>query len=84
MPYITSVEQIGFDRGVEQGIDRGIEQGKRSLILRLLARQVGELPPAFQTQVEALPLAQLEALGDALLNFTGLADLEQWLATIPR
>jgi Domain of unknown function (DUF4351) len=38
------------------------------------------LPEALQTQVEALPLKQLEALGEALLDFTSLADLERWLA----
>jgi hypothetical protein len=73
MPYITSIEEIGFERG--------IEQGEKSLILRQLTRRVGILSPMLQTQVEELPLAQLEALGEALLDFSGQADLEQWLAT---
>ncbi|MBW4553948.1 MAG: DUF4351 domain-containing protein [Aphanocapsa sp. GSE-SYN-MK-11-07L] len=73
MPYITSIEQIGFERG--------IEQGEKSLILRLLTRRVGALSPMLQAQVEELPLAQLEALGEALLDFSGQADLEHWLTT---
>ncbi len=73
MPYITSVEEIGFERG--------IEQGEKSLILRQLTRRVGALSEGLQSQVERLSLPQLEALGEALLDFTGLADLEQWLAT---
>lgn len=64
----------------EEGIERGRQEGERSLILRLLNRRVGTLPEAIQTQVEALPLEQLEMLGEALLDFTGLADLETWLA----
>jgi Domain of unknown function (DUF4351) len=68
MPYITSVEEIGFERG------------ERSLILRLLIRRVGELSKPMQAQVEALSLEQVEALGEALLDFTSLADLEAWMA----
>jgi predicted transposase/invertase (TIGR01784 family) len=56
------------------------EDEGRSLVLRLLNRRVGTLPEAIQTQVEALPLERLEMLGEALLDFTGLADLENWLA----
>jgi hypothetical protein len=55
------------------------EEG-RSLVLRLLNRRVGTLPETIQTQVETLPLERLEMLGEALLDFTGLADLENWLA----
>ncbi|MFM7648032.1 MAG: DUF4351 domain-containing protein [Cyanobium sp.] len=31
--------------------------------------------------MQALPLQQLEAMADALLDFTGPADLATWLAT---
>jgi predicted transposase YdaD len=64
----------------EEGIERGRQEEGRSLVLRQLNRRVGTLPETIQTQVEALPLEQLEALGEALLDFTGLADLETWLA----
>jgi Domain of unknown function (DUF4351) len=67
MPYITSVEEIGFERG------------ERSLILRLLVRRVGVLSKPIQAQVEALSLEHIEALGEALLDFTDLADLEAWM-----
>ncbi len=55
------------------------EEGERSLILRLLTRRVGELPQEVREQVESLPLEQLENLGEALLDFTSLADLQAWL-----
>jgi hypothetical protein len=73
MAYITSVEQIGFERGV---------QHERALILRQLTRQVGTLTADLTTQVQALPLPQLEALGDALLDFHSLSDLQSWLAQL--
>jgi hypothetical protein len=64
-------EQIGELRGIAR---------ERSFVLRLLTRQVGELSPVLQTQVEALTLEQLENLGEALLNFQGITDLVNWLA----
>ncbi|MBW4516210.1 MAG: DUF4351 domain-containing protein [Timaviella obliquedivisa GSE-PSE-MK23-08B] len=65
---------------VTSWMEAGIERGERSLILRQLNRRVGSLPQAMQAQVEALPLERLDALGEALLDFVSLADLETWLA----
>jgi hypothetical protein len=50
-----------------------------ALALRQLQRRFGPLPPAQQAQIQALPLAQLEALAEALLDFQGPADLAAWL-----
>ncbi|MBW4622895.1 MAG: DUF4351 domain-containing protein [Cyanosarcina radialis HA8281-LM2] len=60
--------------------EEGREVEARSLILRLLTRRVGELPPEVQSLVEALSLEQLENLGEALLDFTSTTDLDAWLA----
>jgi predicted transposase YdaD len=57
----------------------GRTEEARSLVLRLLARRVGTLPANVEAQVQALALPQLEALGEALLDFAGLDDLERWL-----
>ncbi len=65
----------------EQRVEaRGIEQGERALISRQLVRQVGALPEAVRAQMETLSIKQLNVLGEALLNFLGLADLEAWLS----
>ncbi len=64
---------------MEQGIERGIER-ERSLILRLLSRKVGVLPDVARSRVDALTITQLESLGEALLDFSNLSDLETWLA----
>jgi Domain of unknown function (DUF4351) len=67
MTYITTGERIGYERG------------KQELVLRLLQRRVGELPQEVQGQVQTLPLEQLEALGEALLDFMAIGDLLNWL-----
>jgi predicted transposase/invertase (TIGR01784 family) len=52
----------------------------RSLILRQLTRRLGTLPATVEAQVQALALPQLEALGEALLDFSEPANLVTWLA----
>jgi Domain of unknown function (DUF4351) len=47
-------------------------EGARSLILRLLARRVGNISPDLQAQIQALSLPQVEALGEALLDFQNI------------
>ncbi|MEH1788952.1 MAG: Rpn family recombination-promoting nuclease/putative transposase [Nostoc sp.] len=66
------------EEGIQEGEGRG-KQREKSLILRLLNRRVGELPQDVRQQVEALPLEQLENLGEALLDFSSMADLQAWL-----
>jgi hypothetical protein len=54
-------------------------QEARSLIRRQLNRRVGALPEAISAQIDALSIAQLETLSEALLDFVGLPDLVAWL-----
>ncbi|MEM8605266.1 MAG: DUF4351 domain-containing protein, partial [Cyanobacteria bacterium P01_H01_bin.121] len=79
MPYVTSVERIGFAKGLEQGWER-----EKTFILRLLQRHLGVIAPELQVQVEALSLEQLEALGEAFLDFEGVDSLQQWLLDTER
>jgi predicted transposase/invertase (TIGR01784 family) len=79
----TKVYQEALEEGEQIGEQRGRTEGRteeaRSLILRQLAHRVGTLPSTVEAQVQALVLPQLEALGEALLNFSGLDDLTDWL-----
>ncbi|MBF2008538.1 MAG: Rpn family recombination-promoting nuclease/putative transposase [Chlorogloeopsis fritschii C42_A2020_084] len=58
------------------------EEEALTLILRLLTRRVGELPQKVREEIEALSLEQLENLGEALLDFTSMADLHSWLEAL--
>jgi len=73
-----------FGRGLEEGQQKGREEGRQAeaaaMTLRQLKRRCGSLTQDQQTLVQSLPLADLEALADALLDFQGPADLTAWLA----
>ncbi|MGI0493963.1 DUF4351 domain-containing protein [Alkalinema pantanalense CENA528] len=75
VPYISSVERIGYDRGLHEGE----EKGQRSLILRLLSRKVGVIDEHTLDRINALSIDQLESLGEALLDFGSIDDLANWL-----
>jgi predicted transposase/invertase (TIGR01784 family) len=51
----------------------------QSLILRLLNRRVGKVSSEVETSIKSLPLARLEELHDAALDFTQIGDLASWL-----
>jgi predicted transposase/invertase (TIGR01784 family) len=59
----------------------GAFKGEQALILRQLTRRIGKLTPEMLQHVQTLSLTQLEALGEALLDFTSVDDLEGWLRT---
>ncbi|MCF4965910.1 Rpn family recombination-promoting nuclease/putative transposase [Nostoc sp. CMAA1605] len=78
----TRVYQEIREKGIQEGEQRGREQGEKSLVLRQLSRRVGELPQEVRQRVESLALEQLENLGEALLDFTSMADLHAWLEAL--
>ncbi|MEO1765198.1 MAG: DUF4351 domain-containing protein, partial [Cyanobacteria bacterium J06629_18] len=57
------------------------QEGELLIILRLLNRKVGELPQQVRSRIETLSLEQLENLGEALLDFNSMGDLQVWLDT---
>jgi Domain of unknown function (DUF4351) len=63
----------------EETLQEGRQEGEALLVLRLLVRRVGELTPEVRSQVQSLSLSDLEALGEALLDFSALSDLLGWL-----
>jgi predicted transposase YdaD len=55
-----------------------LQKGEANLVLRQLERRCGVLGVDRQALVRSLTITQLESLGDALLDFNGMADLEVW------
>jgi hypothetical protein len=73
------IEQ-GVKKGLQQGRQEGGQEGARDLVLRQLRRRLGGLPAKLAREVNRLDDADVFALGDALLDFTGPADAQRWLA----
>ena len=55
------------------------QEGEQRLIIRLLNRRIGEIDSSLIQKVQQLPVEKLEELGEALLDFTSVTDLETWL-----
>ena len=64
---------------IEEGRLEGAAQGEAKVMLRQLNRRCGPLADVTTARIQALPLKQLEALAEALLDFSGPADLAAWL-----
>ena len=90
--FYQEVFQIGRQDGRQEGRQEGQQIGQRigrqegeiEIVLRILNRRCGQLSIAQQAQIKALPIAAIESLAEALLDFKGMADLETWLDSMAK
>ncbi|OCQ99536.1 hypothetical protein BCD64_10805 [Nostoc sp. MBR 210] len=72
-----------YQRDREQAKQEGRQEGRQEegqgLILRQLNRRFGEIEALLIEQIRSLSIEQLENLGEALLDFSSVNDLETWL-----
>ncbi|MEH1919130.1 DUF4351 domain-containing protein [Nostoc sp.] len=68
-----------YQRDREQAKEEGRQERKENLILRLLNRRIDEIDASLIGRIKGLSIEQLENLGEALLDFSSVADLETWL-----
>jgi len=73
-------EELMRESVIYQEIEQEARQkGEATLVLRQLARRLGQVTPEVRSQIQQLPVAQLEELGEALLDFSSAQDLTDWL-----
>ena len=72
-------EIVGIGR--QEGREEGRQEGEAAVTLRQLTRRCGPLSEATIVRIQSLPLEQLEALAEALLDFQGADDLMTWLSS---
>jgi predicted transposase/invertase (TIGR01784 family) len=70
----------GESIGEVRGLERGRTQEGQALVLKQLNRKLGTIAPQLQSQISNLNIDRVESLGEALLDFNSLADLEAWLS----
>ena len=80
MELTTSWHREGRQEGVMQGRQEGVMQGKEALVERQLRRRFGAVPADLSARLARLSPDTLDDLGEALLDFSDPADLEQWLS----
>jgi predicted transposase/invertase (TIGR01784 family) len=74
-------EEIMQESVIYQDIkEQGVRQGQAILVLRQLKRRIGKLESEEETRITGLSVQQLEALGEALLDFSNRDDLLTWFA----
>ena len=72
-------ESPWYNEILKEGLQKGRQEGEVSLVLRLLTRRFGLLSEQRTEQIRQLSVPQLQDLGEALLEFEGMTDLEQYL-----
>jgi len=70
---------ITQSRFYQEIIVEGLQEGEANLVIRQLRRRLGELPESQSSQIKSFPISKLEDLGEALLDFQGIDDLDDWL-----
>ena len=76
MAVMTYWEQ----KGLQEGRQEGLTQGKEALVERQLQRRIGAVSANTSARLGRLSPDELDDLGEALLDFSSQADLDQWLA----
>jgi hypothetical protein len=68
MSYVTSVERLAK------------AEGGATVLLKQLTKVCGPLPESVQQRIQGMSIDQLAELGEALLDFHSLEDIESWFA----
>ncbi|WP_244982411.1 Rpn family recombination-promoting nuclease/putative transposase [Cylindrospermopsis raciborskii G7] len=72
-------EQRGRQEGLQEGRQEGRQEGQRKIILLLLNHKFDGIESPVVERINRLSLEQLEAMGESLLDFRQISDLEAWL-----
>lgn len=62
MRYVSSIEQLGVEKGMQQGV----QVGESRMLARMLVGRFGELPAWVLAKLEKASALELEAWADAV------------------
>ena len=79
----TRVYQQALAEGRQEGEEEGRKREATLVVLRQLRRRFGTLDPQQEARIQTLSVTELEALGEALLDFQTAANLTAWLQQQP-
>ena len=75
MRYVTSVERLAIQRGIQQGEQRGAQKGEAAVIQRLLTKRFGSLDAETLTRLQTAQCEQLESWAENLLDAVTLDEV---------
>jgi predicted transposase YdaD len=73
------IDDVKKTRFYQDVFSEGQEEASRTLIQRQLTRRCGALTAEQQAKIQTLSSEALGDLGEALLDFRSIADLDAWL-----
>ncbi len=72
-------ESVVYQDILQKSRQEGRQEEGRAFVLRLIKHRFGTISSDTQDQISTLSIAQLEDLGEFLLDFTEMNDLQNWL-----
>ena len=80
MFLVSDIKQTRvYQEAKQEGRQEGRQNGEMILLIRQLSKKFGKLKDIYIENINSLNIEQLEKLGEALLDFTDINDLERWL-----
>ena len=80
MFLLTDIKQTRvYQEARQEGKQEGKQEGETQLLLRQLSKRFGQMGNRRIQAINQLSLEQLEDLGEALLDFNNVAELDNWL-----
>ena len=79
-PFERYVREEAHEQGLQQGLERGRAREAANIITRQARKRFDTLTPEDETSIRQLALNSLEALSEALLDFSSIDDLRVWLS----
>ena len=76
MFLLTDIKQT---RDYQEAREEGKQKGETQILLRQLSKRFGAMGSRCIQAINQLSLEQLEDLGEALLDFDNVAELDNWL-----
>jgi predicted transposase YdaD len=80
MFLVSDIKQTRvYQEAKQEGREEGRQNGEMILLIRQLSKRFGKLKDIYIENINSLNIEQLEKLGEALLDFVDINDLETWL-----
>ena len=83
MDFISPMERQamakGHRQGHKEGHKEGLKEGASLMALQFLNKSIGPLTKTLESRIQNLDSEQLKSLGNSLMDFKTIEDLENWL-----